>query len=512
MAAREAGRVALSVARRSDHREPPRGAPDPCRHADCSRAGMKRSCLLPLALLSGLLLSACGARSSLTEPGASDECGPWVVHDGAAGTVLFAYSHSFAVLDDGSVVVPMAEGPPDADGGAGTPWKRRWLRKIDPDGAIAWEARGEPEGVSFTAAARDAAGGIYVAGFAEPGAPSVLGAAVTCAGKGTCSFVAKLTQTGEPVWVKAFPSSAAADRAFLTNLAVMDDGRITLGGAFDGTLDLGCGPASVTAGGDDANLFIARLSPSGECLWSRAIVGLPLLFPGADSMAVGDAGDIALALSLIKGPPGPSIDFGGGPVPTSSESGPPFAVAKYASDGALVFAKVATSGSTRGSPNVAVTGAGEVLLSASYQGTIDLGGGPRGSVADNRQFVTKFGATGEELWTHDIAADPVGGGSSLIAIEPGGSFFLAGLGSPGMAILGEPVPERAPFVAAFDAGGKPIDVQTFPLTRKVRGFGLSASAAGALVLVGEFEGVLDLGQGPLVSEGRRDAFVARICR
>ncbi len=100
----------------------------------------------------------------------------------------------------------------------------------------------------------------------------------------------------------------------------------------------------------------------------------------------------------------------------------------------------------------------------------------------------------------------------MIAIEPGGSFFLAGLGSPGMAILGEPVPETALFAAAFDAGGKPIDVQTFPFTRIAYGLGLSASAAGALVLVGQFEGALDLGQGPLVSEGPRDALVARICR
>ena len=81
-----------------------------------------------------------------------------------------------------------------------------------------------------------------------------------------------------------------------------------------------------------------------------------------------------------------------------------------------------------------------------------------------------------------------------------------------MAILGEPLLETALFAAAFDAGGEPIDVQTFPFAGNAYGPMLSASAAGALVLVGQFEGVLDLGQGPLVSKGDRDTFVARICR
>ena len=513
MAAREVGRVTVSVAPPSDHREPPRGASDPFGHAECTGAGMKHSFLLPLALASGLILTACGARSSLTEPGVSDTCEPWSVHDGAA--TLVHYPDAPAVLDDGSVVVRMGASVGDANGVPDVTSFRSWLRKIDPDGAIAWETGGDPDGVHLLAAARDAANGIYVTGSAEPGAQSVLGAAVTCAGEGPCSFVAKLTQTGQPAWVKAFPSSSAADWSSLRDLAVTDDGRITLGGGFDGTLDLGCGPATGTTDGNFGSLFVAQLSPSGECLWSRAIGDV---HPAVERMAVDDAGDIALVLTL-EGPPGSSIDLGGGPIPFGSEHDlGSFAIAKYAPDGALVFAKVATCERAFVWPYVALTGAGEVLLSASCEGTIDLGGGPRGSLDVDRLFVTKFGATGEELWTHDIATISVGSaGPPAIATEPGGSFFLAGQARPGMALLGEPVPESALFVAAFDAGGSPIDMQTFPFMHPPPhpGFldvsGLSASA-GSLVLAGYFDGALDLGQSPLVSKGPQDAFVARICR
>lgn len=81
-----------------------------------------------------------------------------------------------------------------------------------------------------------------------------------------------------------------------------------------------------------------------------------------------------------------------------------------------------------------------------------------------------------------------------------------------MKILGKPTPETAIFVAAYDAGGEPASVQTFPLTGDASVRGLDASADGALVLAGGFAGTLDFGQDLLVSEGRTDSFVARICR
>jgi hypothetical protein len=51
-----------------------------------------------------------------------------------------------------------------------------------------------------------------------------------------------------------------------------------------------------------------------------------------------------------------------------------------------------------------------------------------------------------------------------------------------MAILGELVPETALFTAAFDPGGEPTGVRTFPLTGFAHGFELSVRAAGVLVL------------------------------
>lgn len=466
---------------------------------------MKPSFLLIPALASTLLLPACGARSSLTEPGVSRECASWTVHDGDAKQIYSC--NPLALLDDGSVVLPMADGVAGSDGDTPVTWNHSWLRKIEPDGAVAWEVGRDLDGVKLIAAARGA-DGIYAAGLADDG---MLGGAGSCAGEGPCSFVARLTEAGQPAWVKTLPSNSAADRSYLRDLAITDDGGIILGGGFEGTLDLGCEPHSGTAGGAFSNLFVARLSPAGECLWSRAIT---LPDSGLERMAVDGAGDVALALSL-DGPPGSTVDFGGGPLLFGNDShNTSFAVAKYAPDGALVFARAATCKFTFGWASVAVTSAGEVLLSASCMGTIDLGGGPRGSPDVDRLFVTKFGATGEELWTRDIATAGGGQAPPVIATEPGAGFFLAGEIRPDMALLTEPVQEHALFTAAFDAGGNPTDVQTFPAapnTGLVSVVRLSAHA-GSLALDGTFNGTLDLGQSPLDSEGPQDVFVTKICR
>ena len=467
---------------------------------------MNHSFLQSTALVSGLILTACGARSSLTDldPNRAEACGWWNVYEGAEGT-LHSASLDFAALDDGSVVVPMAEEIVSADEDTFPTLTRQWVQKLDPDGEVAWEVMGKPYELGFGVAARDPAGGVYLAGTVMPGGASVLGTVVPCAGEWPCAFLAKLTSAGEPTWVKALPPNAAV----IEHLAVMEDGRITVEGSFDGTLDLGCGPATGTADGKYRNLFLARLSPTGECLWSRALVSDQFFAPFVN-MAVGETGDVALALTLTDAPPGSSIDFGGGPLQSGNSI--PYrrmlAIAKYAPDGAFVFAKVAGDGD--GGVEVGVTDAGEVILAGVYTGPIDFGGGPRGSEENGRQFVTRLSAIGEELWTRDIATE-YGRGGLALALDSGGGFFLAGRGHAGMAILGAPVPEMTLFTAAFDAGGQPIDLQTFPLSGEFLDLKLSARVPDALVLVGTFNRVRDMKVG-VTYWGPEKALVATICR
>jgi len=176
-----------------------------------------------------------------------------------------------------------------------------------------------------------------------------------------------------------------------------------------------------------------------------------------------------------------------------------------------VFARTVSGGIGTTFVKVGMTGAGEVVFVTAYDGAVDLGGGPRGTPGTSRCFVAKLGATGEEMWTRDLATGAAEARFDL-AVEAGGGFTLAGSGLSGMTILAEPTSEATLFVASYDAAGEPLDVQTFPRTNGAYVMGMGATADGALVLAGGFSGTLDFGQDQLVAEGEQDAFVARICR
>jgi len=74
------------------------------------------------------------------------------------------------------------------------------------------------------------------------------------------NFVARLTASGQTLWVRSFPGE-------LTFGATVDAAdQIVLSGYFESAVDVGCG-AMTSAG--DADAMIAKLSPLGDCIWSR---------------------------------------------------------------------------------------------------------------------------------------------------------------------------------------------------------------------------------------------------
>src|SRR5262249_34505952 len=129
-----------------------------------------------------------------------------------------------------------------------------------------------------------------------------------------------------------------------------------------GTLDIGCGP--VSSGAAQATL-VARLDPSGACIWSKALdASSPAAFTlGAD-------GSVLLAF-IYTG----TIDLGGGPRTAGGVHS--LAVVKLDAGGAHVFdASFGGAGADFFNARIDAAPSGIVLLSGSYQGIVDLGGGP----------------------------------------------------------------------------------------------------------------------------------------
>jgi hypothetical protein len=436
--------------------------------------------------------------------GACTGCDAWSARYGAAGTDSVIL-HAPAVLGDGSVVVPIHV---QTGNGPGT-MHTSLLRRYDAHGAVLWDL--PAGGVVVRALARDAADRLVLAGWMLPGSYAFLGTNIACTAQECCGIIGRIDAAGTLAWAKVV-APATGKCAEPIDVAVTADGRIAAAGEFGGTLDLGCGPLVATDPLTHPSAFVARFSPEGECAWSRAFHGSGGNLGQNETVAVDETGAVALTIPLALGVQ--AIDLGAGPVPVDTTMGWGFALAKLSPDGDLTFAKIASGGSAGQSTPVALTGSGALLVSGSYDGTLDLGGGPMGAPGAMRYFVTKLGPSGEHLWSETVAVEepppPFATVSFELSVDATEAFRLARYAVPGMKVLGTEIADGRLVVVDHDSTGNPTHLWQFPLTDSALTGGLARAADGAPVVAGTFNGTIDFGQGALTAEGTRDAFVAKL--
>lgn len=177
---------------------------------------------------------------------------------------------------------------------------------LDPNGGHLWsKGYGTTGDVGWTRVALDGTGNLYLVGSFD-GTIDFGGGPMTSAG-GRDLFLAKLGHDGTHTWSKRFGD--AADQAW-ASVAVDGSGNVVFVGAFAGSVDFGGGPLA-SAGQDD--IFIAKLDPSGEHLWSKRFGNTGP--DGAEGVAVDGAGNVVTA-GYFSG----SVDFGGGPLACAGEA------------------------------------------------------------------------------------------------------------------------------------------------------------------------------------------------
>jgi hypothetical protein len=189
-------------------------------------------------------------------------------------------------------------------------------------------------------------------------------------GPGAGAWAAVVDTNDVCVWIRA-----AGTTASFVNGAAAD----YLVGTFTGTLDLGCGPMTSAS----AVAYAAKLGPTGACVWSRA-------FPVSQVSLL----ELPTGEPLITAPSAGSADLGCGAVAGAS------VMAKLDAAGACVWSRGFADTVT-----VSPFSAGDLVVSADYTGTIDLGCGPLASVGLQDLAVGRLdGATGACAWSKSFGA------------------------------------------------------------------------------------------------------------
>ncbi len=249
-----------------------------------------------------------------------------------------------------------------------------YLTKLDANGKHQWSKRFGDASIDYASAMMvDASDAIVQAGFFA-GTLDYGGGILMSAG-GNDVFVAKLDGDGGHLWSKRFGS--AGDQR-VEGAGIAGDGRVLIGGSFDGTIDFGGGVLTSGAGKD---AFIAVFDAAGGHLWSRRLSG-----PGNDrvtTIAAAPDGNI-----LVGGIYVGSLDLGGAML-TSDGIYDAF-VAKYDPAGELLFSASYDASGTSWITNVAADSVGDSFILGHFKGTLEIDGEAMISAGFDDVFLAKL--------------------------------------------------------------------------------------------------------------------------
>jgi hypothetical protein len=372
--------------------------------------------------------------------------------------------------------------------------------KLDASGQVLWSRSfGDADGQWARSVAVDGAGNVVITGSFS-GAIDFGAGALVAPDSLLLGFVAKLDPAGNHLWSKAFGDGSG----MASFVAAFGSGDVLVTGGFVSSVDLGGGPILGSMNGPD--VFLAKLDPAGNHLWSKGFSG------GVEVQSIAvDAKDDAWITGTFLGP----VDFGGGELPGGATHN--VYAAKLDPAGEHLWSKGFSSSSGSEGGCVGADGSGAVVLAGHFAGDIDLGAGELLTSSEGADlFVAKLGPT-ETLWSKrfsSIAGDGLLGCmvSTSCAVSTTGDVILTGafgvtLGDPSM--LGE----------AIDFGGGPLvsEGAADVFVAKLRpdgghhwsiragdpyqqyGTGVAVDGSGNSIVTGAFSGTIDLGSGTLWS-------------
>ncbi|MBI4705760.1 MAG: hypothetical protein HY744_32100 [Deltaproteobacteria bacterium] len=308
----------------------------------------------------------------------------------------------------------------------------------------------------------------------------------------------KLDPDGNPVWSRGFGAAevdgGANGGASGGHIAVDGSGNVLVTGYFQGAVDFGGGEL-VSAGKND--VFLVKLGADGKHLWSKRY--------GDDNDQYGsavavDGSDRVLVTGYFMG----KVDFNGGPLDSAGQND--IFVAKLDATGKHLWSKRYGDAADQWGSAIAVDSSGNELLTGSYNGTVDFGGGPLAAAEQNGRsaFVAKLAPDGKHVWSLGWATSSgsgiaVDGSDNMLVTGSGGStgFGVTCLGGIGIPLV------------KLDAAGKVLWARCFGSANSAYGNGIAVEVAGNVLVTGRSSATADFGGGPLADQSSVVVFAAK---
>jgi hypothetical protein len=319
-------------------------------------------------------------------------------------------------------------------------------------------------------------------------------------------FVAAIDTLGEDIYSRRFGGKGAQ----IARAATVDSmGNAIIVGSFDQAFDDGGGEAA-TAGLDDS--FVIKLDPKGNLLWSQRFGG-----PESDlarGVAVDGKGNI-----VVGGSFGGSVDFGGGPITAGAGATSGFVLA-LDPGGKYLWARSFGTGEDAVVTAVAAGPTGNVAATGFFLGTADFGGGPSPSAGAEDVFITVMSSAGDPIWARTfggLKSQRATGvtfaatGDVVISGSSDGTLDLFDAPSSNIAVA-VPMPLSGLgllYAVWFDSAGKPVAGRVLDSGGPIESVGVGFDGKLGMILAGSFEKTLTSPYGVFAGAGGWDMFVSR---
>ena len=306
---------------------------------------------------------------------------------------------------------------------------------------------------------------------------------------------------GTLLWAKDFGNASGLDFAGATCVVVDASGNVLVGGLFAGTVDFGGGP--FTSSGD-ASIFLVKLDATSTHVWSEAF-DVPAA--AVTGIVVDANGDVAITGYFLG-----VVDFGGGVL--TALDGEDVFVAKLDASGGHLWSKSFGGVDDQTAAGIAIQADGNVLVTGTFSGSVDFGGGTVTSAGGQDIFVASLDTTGGYVWAKRFgdASDQQG---ASIATGETGSIFITGAMMGSVDFGGGALTSAGGqdiFVANLDTSGGYVWARRFGDTSDQQSASVAAGKDGSVFITGAITGKADFGGpcGVLASAGGQDIFVASI--
>lgn len=323
-----------------------------------------------------------------------------------------------------------------------------FLIKLDSNGNKLWAITFGGNGADYgKAVASDNQGGVFIAGDFYSSADFDPSSLTDIHGSNGISdvFISKFDLNGNWLWTETLGGVSLDTSQSL----IVSGGDIVIGGAFSAAVDFNPSPLEsdphIATGTD---IFISKFGLDGSYRWSQTFRG------SLNSLAADESGNI-FATGTFLG----SIDFDPDPLRTELHHSFGFRdvfISKFQADKTYLWTRTFGGISSDYGNSLDIDADGEILLTGSFNGTVDLDPSPTGvntltSNGLNDMFISKFGEDGSYRWTQRVGGTNQDIGLNLVTNENGHAFLLgSAFGNINLDPSGgEPLESYGLFIAQF---------------------------------------------------------------